>query len=686
MPKSAKKRKEKAADFSKAKLKLGKGKAIAANAVDTSFKARSIALPSQSITAERDGTAPKTRRNLGLSELIVQLKHYSPQVKRDALSGLRELLQDNPEIIQGSITALLRSCAQLVTDEDSSVRKGLLTFFDWYFDTIPADVLRPHLPTLLLFLTSAQTHIFPEIRIDDMVTRGWADTHDASSAGSSGDGKRVLAGYLALLNASGSREEAEAKSSTSGAVLSPASRLLVLRSLANFLQQAIDHSQATATTTAAWFFASSFDSRSAFETFAALLPSSTDLRRQTMITAKATVDEFPDVGIVVGTASDHQAWSLAYILASDEPSSSSFNTIHSGSICSRIEAWRPTTAAQQDLDTVVAVVNILRVLFVNIFRDGTVTSAAVQRTVGNLQGVLAFMEPYFPFHFSSADSHAEKAAERLNIMFCEMTGLLALASFETATRPAAPRHRKGKQPASRKRFLDIAAQVERVSDFIINCLDLNAIAQQLSAEAFNSFLPTIWSLLNWTSSSATSEDHSAFQDKLLAATVTYATNCSSTGAVKPVATAFVARLLLISQEPQYNGVFNLRLQAPAPEIVRWLQELPKLCWQLGDTNFPLTETILTFLLRIAQRDDVSLVAAHIRSRLCPYFTISHQSRGKLSGPFAKLARSNARCVAGTGSLARLALDVAHSYCREPEAEELRSAVAWAVQTTPISVA
>lgn len=40
MPKITKKKKEKAADFSKAKLKLGKGKQVANNATDTSYKAR----------------------------------------------------------------------------------------------------------------------------------------------------------------------------------------------------------------------------------------------------------------------------------------------------------------------------------------------------------------------------------------------------------------------------------------------------------------------------------------------------------------------------------------------------------------------------------------------------------------------------------------------------------------------
>ena len=61
---------------------------------------------------------------------------------------------------------------------------------------------------LLLFTTSAQTHIFPEIRIDavrfldifleyipDVVTEGW------TLSGSGSHGRRVLEGYLGILNA-----------------------------------------------------------------------------------------------------------------------------------------------------------------------------------------------------------------------------------------------------------------------------------------------------------------------------------------------------------------------------------------------------------------------------------------------------------------------------------------------------
>lgn len=65
----------------------------------------------------------------------------------------------------------------------------------------------PHAQLLLLFTTSAQTHIFPEIRVDairfldifleiipDIITEGWAQ-------GSTGHGRRVLEGYLGVLSA-----------------------------------------------------------------------------------------------------------------------------------------------------------------------------------------------------------------------------------------------------------------------------------------------------------------------------------------------------------------------------------------------------------------------------------------------------------------------------------------------------
>ena len=52
-------------DFKRAKHKVGKKLPAAQNATDTSFSARSIALPEQSITADKTGAAV-THRNLTL--------------------------------------------------------------------------------------------------------------------------------------------------------------------------------------------------------------------------------------------------------------------------------------------------------------------------------------------------------------------------------------------------------------------------------------------------------------------------------------------------------------------------------------------------------------------------------------------------------------------------------------------
>lgn len=74
------------------------------------------------------------------------------------------------------------------------------------FYSIQEDLI-PHVPLLILFTTSAQTNIFPEIRIDavrlldlflelvpETVVSGWMEEN-------SGHGRRVLEGYLGILNA-----------------------------------------------------------------------------------------------------------------------------------------------------------------------------------------------------------------------------------------------------------------------------------------------------------------------------------------------------------------------------------------------------------------------------------------------------------------------------------------------------
>jgi pre-rRNA-processing protein IPI1 len=68
----------------------------------------------------------------------------------------------------------------------------------------------PHAPTLLLFTTSAQSHIFPEIRVDAIhILNVLLDVipGEVTSKGPSGHGDRVLQGYCGLLVGNTAKDE-----------------------------------------------------------------------------------------------------------------------------------------------------------------------------------------------------------------------------------------------------------------------------------------------------------------------------------------------------------------------------------------------------------------------------------------------------------------------------------------------
>ncbi|KAJ3490534.1 hypothetical protein NLI96_g1373 [Meripilus lineatus] len=140
MPKSSKKKKDKAADFSKAKLKLGKGKQTPSNAVDTSFKARSIALPNQRLAREDTSETPTTKRKLSFDDLLGHLKHYNSSTRKDtgpvqATSTASVVLSPKSKlVVLNSLSRFLRRALR-VDDHlpDSSSSLGHTPTPTWFF-------------------------------------------------------------------------------------------------------------------------------------------------------------------------------------------------------------------------------------------------------------------------------------------------------------------------------------------------------------------------------------------------------------------------------------------------------------------------------------------------------------------------------------------------------------------------
>lgn len=290
----------------KTKLKLGKGKQAASNATDVSFKAKTIALPQQSINADKSGKLVNSR-NLTVADLALQLRHYLPSVRRDAVSGIREILTLHPSLMLSAAASLVPELSRCIGDDDAAVRKQLHSLLAWMLPQIPSQLLGPYHNTLLLFTTSALSHIYPEVRLDAVkvldvcleilprtATSGWENAvfkmanANSSAAGTTSatnaagpstaahqpHGERIMNCFLNLL---GITQRSSAAASITATDLAPGAKLLILKSLRTFITHALpstlnDHPANVADQSCpTWFFRSAFASSAEYEYFQRLL-------------------------------------------------------------------------------------------------------------------------------------------------------------------------------------------------------------------------------------------------------------------------------------------------------------------------------------------------------------------------------------------------------------------------------
>ncbi|KAF7339386.1 Testis-expressed sequence 10 protein [Mycena sanguinolenta] len=681
MPKSAKKRKDKAADFSKAKLKLGKGKQLASNAIDTSFKARSIALPSQSITVEKDVDAPTTKRRLTFDDLVSHLKHYNAGTRKDAIIGFRELLDAHPAVLESSLTTLINATARLVGDEDATVRKALLEFFVWLFPRIPTEDLVPHATAFLLFTTSAQTHIFPEIRVDAIrflnlyleyipaaVVAGWNQS-------GSDNGSRVLEGYLGILSAGTKFGETDGpmKATSTASVVAHSlfskSKLVVFQSLSTFLRHAVSSrrtppDQSTPSCIDTWYLASWFKTHEAYTVFDRLLhPRQTEKsppRRTWQAEADLQFDgdtpcSYP---LLRSIGSIWTLEQLSEILDGTDNSTSGGHgsafvrhlarTLHSTLISTFLDCAPSVFSPNGSVDEtqaklIVAGAEITSHLYSAILRS---EKDADQRstTCADLKSILNYMAPYFPFKLNgSREIKAEQIFQALNLIFCELTSMLVLTSDSTP-------HPRGKNPLTQGDTKDsLQLHSKRVSDHVVQLLkgeslSTSQLGRPLTSTTYSALLPTVWALIN------ANPNHRTASGEVLRATIEHATQVSSKSALKQITIEFVARLVLLRTEPQFNG--HLDVDSDTAQLVtEWINHLPRCLWELGSTNLAATEIILRFLIILHQRRarlPNPQTVWSLRAQIVPYFSITHATRGKISGPYSKVP----------SGIQRLALDLA----------------------------
>lgn len=155
---SKKKRAEKKKDFVKQKLKVGKTAAKPDNFTDTSFTARTISLPNQSIS-KKSSESPKLGGDVDLSHHLSLTRHHSSTTRKEVLAYIESHLPRNPSIYK----QIILMTVPLITDQSQSVRLALVSLLLACVKMQPG-LLQLHIRSIVLYIQSSMSHIQPDIR------------------------------------------------------------------------------------------------------------------------------------------------------------------------------------------------------------------------------------------------------------------------------------------------------------------------------------------------------------------------------------------------------------------------------------------------------------------------------------------------------------------------------------------
>ena len=156
MASSAKKKKEKKKDFQKTQLKVGKTKSKASNFTDTSFKAKSIVIQTQSLTVNAPTATSQFAHHVSL------LKSRSDTQRAESLAFLTTVMATQSKLtsLPESTVTLLPKLQPLLLDPSAKVRQQLLKLLQ----CLPKEDIRSNAEQLLLYLHATMTSLHSGIR------------------------------------------------------------------------------------------------------------------------------------------------------------------------------------------------------------------------------------------------------------------------------------------------------------------------------------------------------------------------------------------------------------------------------------------------------------------------------------------------------------------------------------------
>ncbi|KAJ2780991.1 rRNA processing protein [Coemansia javaensis] len=603
MPKATRKKKQqKAEDFKKVKLKVGKKKAPASNATDTSFTARAIVLSEQSIVADKSAQATNSR-NQTLRELLTQLRHYSATTRREAVGGLAELIAMHGSVLRAELGPIVEGSVRLVVDSEAGVRRQLLRLYGDVLPAIPAGDLAPFVPLAAVFVCSAMTHILDDVRADAM--RFLDLLTDVAPGPMAQHSARILPSLLSLLEtttpapdaangAAGGGGGGRAQVSARTALLTQGSRLGIMRSCRRYLAAYTGCAHAADADPLRFMGAAAEPSRP---------PGS---RISDLYFCPDSPAPFGALNLF-GELSGGRAESA--VCAQSRAALDRLFPFLQATWAEESPVFAASTVAPgPSLELCTLALQILQTLWRAAY------PGALPPDEKRLPAFLRRCMAAFPLggggvgSATSAGPGADEALLSLNVMLCELAALTGAAGAQFQA---------------------------RAIDFAVQAMG----ARHLQHPQFAELLPVAWRLAG-----AGDPDDA---ERLLAAAVQYGRACPVGSASKALCIRFLSRAIQDHwARAPVPGALSLAAPRLAALAAAWVQALPRLLWQLRDRNLDASAAAVDALRLAVQRtrllDAAGLDALH--AGLATLFCVSVPGKGAVHGPFRQYPPALQRAV------------------------------------------
>ncbi|EGC35558.1 hypothetical protein DICPUDRAFT_87805 [Dictyostelium purpureum] len=162
----AKNTKQPSLDFKVKKKKLGKKPLPNPNVTVTTFKSKALNMPGQNIAEEKDDLV--NFRNLTLKDLLSKLSHYNDQIKKDSVTGIRDLISLHPVVLHSHLGSIMNKLVEVINDLDKDVRHCTHILIGNILKMTDEITISPFIPLYSVYINSGMTHLKTSIRLDSL--------------------------------------------------------------------------------------------------------------------------------------------------------------------------------------------------------------------------------------------------------------------------------------------------------------------------------------------------------------------------------------------------------------------------------------------------------------------------------------------------------------------------------------